>query len=180
MLNSIHIFVLICWKTLYTYHLCIRKCVVYTWNYIWFWIGCGGSWIWKKVLKLELKGLKIWNKLAQTLTPIKPPNKFYNVKIRITDSLKMEEPHNIGWHWNLEYLLVFGVSFHYIFGCPFSFLFCFLEVCICIHCIDSVGTLWIIGHSFDNAFQRLSNKKFIFCSHLVFKSLLDNIYLDNL
>ncbi len=156
--------------------------MVFTWNYIWFWIGCGGSWIWKKVLKLESKGLKIWNKLAQTLTPIKPANKIYNVKIRITDSLKMEEPHNIGWHLELGIFVCFWGKFSLYFWLfsPFSFLFCFLEVCICIHYIDSVGTLWIIGHSFDNAFQRLSNKKFIFCSHLVFKSLLDNIYLDNL
>ncbi len=126
MLNSIHIFVLICWKTLYTYHLCIRKCVVYTWNYIWFWIGCGGSWIWKKVLKLELKGLKIWNKLAQTLTPIKPPKTFTMSKSGLQILLKWKNHTTLVDTWNLEYLLVFGVSFHYIFGCPFSFLFCFL------------------------------------------------------
>jgi hypothetical protein len=156
--------------------------VVFTWNYIWFWTGCGGSWIWKNVLKLELKGLKISNKLAQTLTPIKPPNKFYDVKIRITDSLKMEEPHNIGWHLELGIFVGFWGKFLLYFWLSFQFLvlFSFLEVCICIHRIDSVGTLWIIGHSFDNAFQRLSNKNLKFCSHLVFKSLLDKLYLDNL
>jgi hypothetical protein len=80
----------------------------------------------KMYYKLELKGLKIWNKLAQTLTPMKPPKKIYNVKIRITDSLKMEEPQ----YWlslgNLEYLLVFGVSFLYIFGCFLLSVSCFV------------------------------------------------------
>ncbi len=80
----------------------IRKCVVCTWNYIWFWIGCEGSWIWKNVLKLELKGLKIWNKLAQTLTPIKPPkNNFTMSKSGLQFLLKWKNHTTLVDTWEL-------------------------------------------------------------------------------